>query len=155
MSSKLASNLIAAIGKAITQWQDATALFDEEIGERLELSMSERQCLACLTQGPRPAREIANATRLTRAAVTALLDRLEDRGLVRRNPDANDRRQVLVAMTAGAERLTMRYYGPIAAAGAEFLGGFSREQLATILKFVEGATALQQNQIDKLRRSKP
>lgn len=155
MSRIPASDLAAQIGKAIMQWQDMTSLFDAEVGERLKLSMSERQCLACLTLGPRPAREIANATRLTRAAVTTLLDRLEERGLVRRTPDAHDRRQVLVVMTAEAKRLTMRYYGPVAAAGAEFLGEFSREQLATILAFVEGATALQQDQIDRLRNSKP
>lgn len=136
------------------RWQDATALFDEEVGERLKLSMSERQCLACLVQGPRPAREIADATKLTRAAVTTLLDRLEARGLLRRTPDEHDRRQVLVAMTAEAERLTMQYYGPIAAEGADFLANFSQEQLATILGFIEGALELQLAHIDKVRKSK-
>lgn len=137
------------------RWQDATALFDEEVGERLKLSMSERQCLACLAHGARPAREIASATRLTRAAVTTLLDRLEARGLLRRTPDENDRRQVLVAMTAEAERLTMQYYGPIAAEGTDFLASFSRAQLAAILKFIEGALDLQLAQVDQLRESKP
>ena len=144
--------LIARIGAAISRWQDATTKFDEEVGERLDLSASERQCLALLAQGARPARDIAEATHLTRAAVTTLVDRLQDRGLVRRAADKKDRRQVLVSMTPKAERLTSQYYGPIVAKGTRFLAGFSRSQLATILEFVEGAVDLQSAEIDALAR---
>ena len=152
MSSEPPTEITAAIGKAISQWQDATALFDEEVGARLNLSSSERQCLACLAHGPRPAREIADATRLTRAAVTSLIDRLEARGLLKRTPDEHDRRQVLVSMTAKAEQLTMQYYGPIVAEGTKFLARFSRKELATILRFIEEALNLQLTQVDKVRK---
>ena len=140
-----------AISRAIMRWQDATQLFDEEVGARLDLSLSERQCLSCLAQGPRPARDIAEATRLTRGAVTTLLDRLEARELVKRTPDTHDRRQILVALTDTAHEATMQFYAPIAAEGMRFLGGFSDEQLTTILAFIEGATSLQLAQIDRLR----
>jgi DNA-binding MarR family transcriptional regulator len=142
--------LIAAIGAAIMRWQDATALYDEEVGARLGLSMSERLALGCLVHGPRPARDLAEAAHLTRAATTALIDRLAERGLVRRTPDATDRRQVLVSMTPKAQRATAAFYGPIAAEGAAFLAGFSHAELATILKFIEGALELQQRQIERL-----
>ncbi|MBO0763549.1 MAG: MarR family transcriptional regulator [Hyphomicrobiaceae bacterium] len=147
-------DLIASIGAAVMRWQDAAALYDEEVGARLGLSLTERQCLACLTRGPRPAREIAEATRLTRAAITTLVDRLEERGLVRRTPDTADRRQVLVSITPKARRQTAQYYGPIAAAGAVFLAGFSRAELAAIRKFVDGALELQQGQIARLERDR-
>jgi DNA-binding MarR family transcriptional regulator len=133
------------------RWQDATASFDEEFGAREGLSASERQCLVALARGPRPAREIAEATRLTRASVTTLVDRLEARGLLRRTADKNDRRQVLVSLTAKAEAMAQRYYGPIAAEGAQFLTGFSAHEQATILKFVEGALALQLSQVRRLQ----
>ncbi len=149
-SAPSSEELIAAIGAAIMRWQDATGRYDEEVGARLGLSMSERQCLACLAHGPRPARDIADAAHLTRAAVTTLVDRLEERGLVRRTPDSTDRRQVLVSMTSKAERLTAQHYGPIAAEGAALLATFSRAELATILKFVEGALELQQRHIERL-----
>src|SRR5215510_8385918 len=98
-SDSSSDDLIAAIGGAIMRWQDATALYDEKVGERLALSMSERHALACLAHGSRPARDLADATRLTRAAITTLVDRLEERGLVRRTPGTEDRREVLVSMT--------------------------------------------------------
>jgi len=151
-SPRSIDELIAAIGAAVMRWQDATARYDETVGERLDLSMSERQCLAALAHGPRPARDIAEATHLTRGAITTLVDRLEQRGLVRRTPGTQDRRQVLVSMTPKAQRVAAQYYGAIAAEGAAFLAGFSRADLTTILKFVEGALALQQRQIERMER---
>jgi DNA-binding MarR family transcriptional regulator len=153
-SDPTSEDLIAAIGAAVMQWQDATQLYDERVGARLGLSMSERQCLGALAHGPRPARDIAEATHLTRAAITTLVDRLEERGLVRRTPDTVDRRQVLVSMTPKAQRLTAQFYAPIAAAGAAFLAGFSHAELMTILKFIEGALDLQQRQIEALEPRK-
>lgn len=152
MSSSPPLDRLQAIGVAIMRWQDATALFDEEFGVREGLSASERQCLAALAHGPRPAREIADATRLTRASVTTLVDRLESRGLLRRTADDKDRRQVLVSLTAKAKSLARRYYGPIAAEGAKFLAGFSEQEHATILKFMDGALALQLAQVDRIRK---
>jgi DNA-binding MarR family transcriptional regulator len=153
MSTSKPTDLIQAIGIAISRWQDATALFDEEFGSRENLSASERQCLSCLAHGPRPARDIAAATRLTRAAVTTLVDRLEARGLVRRTPGDTDRRQVLVAMTPKAEALAERYYGPIVAEGMQILSRFSADEQAIILRFVEEALGLQLAQVDRLRQT--
>ena len=39
MSSKASEDTMTAIGRAIMRWQDATALFDEEVGARLGLSL--------------------------------------------------------------------------------------------------------------------
>jgi DNA-binding MarR family transcriptional regulator len=153
-SDDSSAELSAAISAAVMRWQDATALFDEKVGARLGLSMSERQCLACLAHGPRPARDIAAATHLTRAAITTLVDRLEERGLVRRSPGTADRREVLVSMTPKAQRAAAQYYGPIAAEGAALLGGFTRAELATILRFIEGATELQERHIARLEHER-
>jgi DNA-binding MarR family transcriptional regulator len=146
------SEMVAEISAAVMRWQDATERFDEIVGERLDLSSTERRCLAALVERPRPAREIASATGLTRAAVTTLVDRLEARGLVQRTPDTLDRRQVLVSMTPRARRLTAQHYAPIASEGAELLAGLTAEELATIRKFVEAAAALQKKYIDELTR---
>lgn len=151
-SSASTKDLIAAISAAVMRWQDATQRYDEAVGARLDLSTSERQCLACLVHGARPARDIARATHLTRAAVTTLVDRLERRGLVRRAADAEDRRQVLVSMTAKAKRLTGQFYAAIAAEGAGLLARYSREELATVLDFIEAAVALQEKYMGLLER---
>jgi DNA-binding MarR family transcriptional regulator len=62
--------------------------------------------------------ELASAEAVAQPSMTALVGRLEARGLVRREPDPDDRRAVRVAITdAGAEQLAS-----VRAARAELLG---------------------------------
>jgi DNA-binding MarR family transcriptional regulator len=62
--------------------------------------------------------ELASAEAVAQPSMTTLVARLEARGLVRREPDPDDRRAVRVAITdAGAEQLAA-----VRAARAELLG---------------------------------
>jgi DNA-binding MarR family transcriptional regulator len=54
--------------------------------------------------GPRTPAELAEAAGVTRATMTGLIDTLERDGLVRREPDLNDRRMMSVRLTAKAEK---------------------------------------------------
>ncbi|CAN7372503.1 MarR family transcriptional regulator [Ensifer sp. T173] len=152
-SSPAPDGLVRAIGGAVMRWQDATQAYDEAVGERLQLNAAERRCLAFLHAGPRPAGAIAEETGLTPAAVTALIDRMEARGLLQRTRSAEDRRKVMVENTDAVEMLTAPYYRPIAEEGAGFLATFSAEEQAVLLRFLEGATALQQKHLAALRFS--
>ncbi|WP_084013015.1 MULTISPECIES: MarR family transcriptional regulator [unclassified Mesorhizobium] len=60
-----------------------------------------------------PANLVARETNLTPAAVTTLIDRLEKRGFVSRQPDPDDRRKVMVAAGKKTEELVRRCYHPI------------------------------------------
>ena len=77
--------------------------------------------------------QLTEATGLSSAATTTLLDRLEGKGLVRRLRDAADRRKVIVEMTELGQRLSGEIYGPLAGAGAEMLEGYSDAELTLIL----------------------
>ena len=89
--------MVRAIGEAVMLFQDATQAFDEQVGERFGLNLAERHCIALLVaRGPQTASAIAREICFTPAAVTALIDRLERRGFVRRRPDPDDRRKVMV-----------------------------------------------------------
>ena len=145
------AHLIADIGTAVMRWQDATQAFDGAVGERLALNSAERRCLSFLFAGPQSASAIADAVGLTRAAVTSLVDRLEERGFVKRHRDQRDRRQVKVAVTDAARKSTMKYYGAIAAQGADLLGGMSDAELRTLKNFFETALALQQRHVSIIR----
>ncbi len=133
-----------AIGQTIMRWQDATEAFDDAVGQPHDLNSADRRCLSFVSQGPRTASAIAKETALTPAAVTALIDRLEARGLVHRRPDASDRRKVLVEATDKTRDLILATYAPTARAGVEFLAHYSLKELATIRRFLEEALALQQ-----------
>ncbi|MGY1828063.1 MULTISPECIES: MarR family transcriptional regulator [unclassified Blastococcus] len=67
---------------------------------------------------------LGSAVELSSASVTALVDRLERAGHLRRVRDDADRRRVTLEMSAGSM-----------AAGAEFFGGLQRDLLAAMEGF--------------------
>jgi DNA-binding MarR family transcriptional regulator len=150
-SSMNRADMKMAISLAIMGWQDATQAYDEAVGVRLGLSMAERHCLGLLYGGPQSAGAVAAATGLTPAAVTALIDRLEARGLLTRTRSLEDRRKVVIEGTDLTRQLSARYYGAIAQEGEKVIGAFSDAELATILRFVTAAFDLQRDQLARLK----
>jgi DNA-binding MarR family transcriptional regulator len=150
MSSRQREQLVTAIGRAIMRYQDATEAFDEAVGQLHDLNSAERRCLSFVSPGPQTASAIAKETALTPAAVTALVDRLESRGLVHRRRDAEDRRKVMVAATDKARALAANAYGPIARAGAELLSRYSIKELMLLSRFLDEALALQRQMTEAL-----
>lgn len=142
--SSLRAVLTARIGEDIMRWQDATQDYDEAVGLQQALGPAERRCLSVTWSRPQPAGAIATATGLTRAAVTALIDRLEARGLVRREADPTDRRRVLVAQTEAARALVADTYQRLADAGARLIEGYSDAELETVARFIADARRIQE-----------
>ena len=64
------------------------------------LSYTEARLLSSLTDEPRRITELAQLEGLARPTMTLLVKRLEERGLVRRERQADDQRVVLVWLTA-------------------------------------------------------
>lgn len=76
---------------------DATVIFHGAIAERLGIHSTDEKTMSLLErEGPMLAGAIAEKTGLATASVTALLDRLEARGFIRRTRDPADRRRVIV-----------------------------------------------------------
>jgi DNA-binding MarR family transcriptional regulator len=100
-----------------------------------ELTPPEVSALSRLERaGAATASDLARAEQITPQAVGATLTGLEERGLIERRPDPDDRRRVLLTVTR-AGRQTMRSKR---SARAEQLAralsdGFSPEELATLM----------------------
>ena len=144
MSSLSKDGLIAELGGLVMRWQDATQRHDEAVGARWRLNASERLCLSFLMRGPQTASAIAAETRLTPAAVTALVDRLAERGFVRRRPDPNDRRKVMVEAGEAAMALVAEAYQPLQQAGEAMLGRYSETELAAFRRILLDSIAVQE-----------
>jgi DNA-binding MarR family transcriptional regulator len=114
---------------------------EEEIFGRSDLSRGDVGVLAALrVMGP-PHRlsptQLFRGLMLSSAGMTSRVDRLEARGLVRRLRDPNDRRGVLVELTAEGRRLVDRVLQENTRSESELLAGLSgaeRARLATTLK---------------------
>lgn len=136
--------LIEALGLTVVRWQDATQRFDELVGEIYGLSATERLCLSFLYPGPQTPSAIARHVRLTPAAVTTLIDRLERRGFVRRKPDPRDRRKVWVEAAEQALHVTTEAYLPLQQAGQNILEKYTLAELRTVQAILADSIAAQE-----------
>lgn len=74
--------------------------------------------------------EIAEQTLITKGGITGILDRLEARGLVKRVPSRDDRRSVLVRLSAKGVDLFCKLYPELTRANRAFLEkAFTAEQM--------------------------
>lgn len=142
--------LIAELGATIVRWQDATQRYDEAVGEIYGIGPAERLALSLLWHGPQTASAIARHTRLTPAAVTALIDRLEARGFVRRRPDPADRRKVMVEAAEETARVTAEAYAPLQRAGEKNLGRYTEEQLRLVAELLSDSLDIQEQMTAEL-----
>jgi DNA-binding MarR family transcriptional regulator len=136
--------LIEALGMVVVRWQDATQKYDEAVGEIYGLSAAERLCLSFLWPDPQTASAIARHIRLTPAAVTSLIDRLEARGFVRRKSDPNDRRKVLVEAAEATLKITAEAYLPLRDAGAESLAKYTEAELQVVANVLSDSLSIQE-----------
>lgn len=73
---------------------------------------------------------------LNSASATALVDRLERLGLVRRERDTRDRRRVLLAVQDEAVTLGWSFFGPLIHAMVGAMRSFDASELATVRRFL-------------------
>jgi len=86
--------------------------------------------------GPPIMTSISDQLGVTRRNVTALVDALEEEGLVRRKPHPTDRRATVIEMTTQGARMMDRIYDEHRAAVAELfaeLGEEDRQELVRLL----------------------
>jgi DNA-binding MarR family transcriptional regulator len=77
------------------------------IAQELDLHPGQAIVLRLLSE-PRPMGELANAMRCDSSNITGIVDRLEERELVERQPAPHDRRVKLIALTSAGRRLRER-----------------------------------------------
>ena len=75
------------------------------LAQEFELAPQQMIALRILGGGPRKMSDLADALFCDSSNVTGIVDRLEERGLVRRKSDKKDRRVKLLILTAEGERV--------------------------------------------------
>jgi DNA-binding MarR family transcriptional regulator len=143
--------LIMQLGGAMQAYQRSTQTFDDEVGRQLGLNPTDLRCLDWLVDARRSARQLSEATGLSSAATTTLIDRLERKGFVRRVPHDTDRRQVLVEMTDEGRERVDRFYGPLVVEGSTMLDAYPKAQLQVMLDYLLAITELTDRHRQALR----
>jgi DNA-binding MarR family transcriptional regulator len=105
-----------------------------------------------LLTGPSTAGKLAELTGLTTGAVTAMIDRLEKAGYVKRTRDKHDRRKVIVVPDETRIYAEIAPFSMSMGVALETLSkGFSEDELEIILRFLAEANSAANKEISKLR----
>ncbi|MEQ4717645.1 MarR family transcriptional regulator [Nonomuraea sp. B19D2] len=146
--------VIGEIAVELRLLQQSFDVFDEAAATRLRLNRTDLRCLdVVLADGPVPAGQISAALKLSPAATTTVIDRLERAGMVVRSPDPGNRRRVLVTATEAARSAEAEIFVPVGQAGARALQRYGTDELAIILDFLRTARRIQEEQAASVRAS--
>jgi len=121
------------------------ARHQEEVFERFGLNRGEVGVLSALRiAGPRnrlSPTKLFKGLMLSSAGITSRLDRLEERGLVKRTRDPEDRRGVLVELTDEGARIVDEAVTANTAGERELIAGLSSEEIDTLTALLKKLVA--------------
>jgi len=128
-----------------------TVLYQQNVAASLGLYNNDYISVDILREkGPVTAGELSKLTGLTTGSVTALIDRLEKNGYVRRQNDPNDRRKVIIVPLYEQKKDVVDAYLPLHTAMVNLASSYTDEELALITQFLGKASAVLEEQIDQL-----
>ncbi|MBF6328335.1 MarR family transcriptional regulator [Nocardia transvalensis] len=141
-SGKARNETLNSLQLALREQATRTVLFHSAVASRLGLTVTDLSCLNLLSMdGPQTPGQLARRIGITRGgAVTAMVDRLEKAGYVRRDRDPADRRRVLIALTDTVVQRVTPLFADLGRAIAEQLADYHDHDLTALLGFVTDTT---------------
>jgi DNA-binding MarR family transcriptional regulator len=147
------AQLLGELVAEIRAGQRATDMVDETVTELLGINRTDARCIDVLEErGRMSAGELATATRLTTGAITAVVDRMQRLGYVRRVADPSDRRRVLIEPTPEVFEATRELMHVMAEEGGPMVERYSDDELRLIVEFTRASRELQERHADWLRQ---
>jgi DNA-binding MarR family transcriptional regulator len=129
--------LIARISELMRDNASLAVVLHQVIADRFGLGPSDLKCLdLARRERPLTAGRLAELTRMSTSAVTAMLDRLERAGFIARERDTADRRRVYVVSTGRHEADVAAAFEPMQRAMLALLSGQSDDRLEFLAEFI-------------------
>ncbi|WP_307812772.1 MarR family winged helix-turn-helix transcriptional regulator [Micromonospora coerulea] len=92
---------------------------------------------------------------LSSGSVTALIDRLERAGHIRRDRDTADRRKILLHYADRGAALAMEFFQPLGSRTDRVMARFTDEELAVVHRFMAEMSASLREHRDAIRAARP
>jgi DNA-binding MarR family transcriptional regulator len=132
----------------------AAVRFQIAIADQLRMPLTDIHAIgAVLEFGAIGVRRLADLMGMTTGATTRLVDRLEQRGFVVREPDPDDRRRVVLRAVPERVAEVARYFDPIGERWSEQLAGYDEEQLRFLVEFLRQGREHAVRETEALRAS--
>src|ERR1700710_1994899 len=129
----------------------ASLMHQHVIAEYAGLHVTDAECIDFLMEmGPSTAGALAKATRLTTGAITNVIDRLERSGFVKRSPDPNDRRKVVVSYIPQKKVGVTADYASLAGEVQELFMKYNLDELNLLTTNMQALTDIYIRQVNNL-----
>ncbi|MEM6612753.1 MAG: MarR family transcriptional regulator [Cyanobacteria bacterium P01_C01_bin.72] len=125
--------------------------FDAAIADKVGISRNDLRCLNLLEHGPMLPKNIGSKLELTSGSITALLDRLEKRKLIKRKPHPEDRRAILIEATPLVYQELGQMYRKMGEAVVELSNEYGRKEATQTAKHLNDLSNKFKNVINGLK----
>lgn len=140
---------------AVRRFTRSSLILQHVIAQDIGLNVTDAECLDFLQEmGPSTAGALAKAARLTTGAITNVIDRLEKAGFVKRSPDPNDRRKVIVSFIPDKHTNAKIHYDALGKAVGELFAGYDAEQLKFLIEHTTTLNEIYQQQVVNIDAAK-
>jgi len=153
-SQETRARLLEELARELRQLNGLSASFFRAAAARIGVTVTDMQVIENLAStGPTTAGQLAELTGLTTGAITGMLNRLEEAGLVRRERDPDDGRRVIVRLAPDKDQIRGMgpYFDSIGKAWDEMASHYDDEQIAFLVEFLKRGNALSRQEILRLQ----
>jgi DNA-binding MarR family transcriptional regulator len=150
------AELLHELARELRQFSGVSASYFRAAAARSGMTATDMQVIDSLAiTGPTTAGQLADLTGLTTGAITGMLNRLEEAGVVRRERDPEDGRRVIVQLVP--EKESVEGSGPgfdsMGKAWDDLAERYDDEQLALLVAFLQRSNAISREEILRLREA--
>jgi DNA-binding MarR family transcriptional regulator len=132
--------IVREVAREMRLMSSFDALFSQAVADRVGVHSTDIETLDLLNVlGPMTAGRLSQLTGLSTGATTRLVDRLVRAGFVRREPDDQDRRRVIIAPVPENLGDVGKLYVPLMEKLGAVWASFSDDELAVILRFAQNS----------------
>jgi DNA-binding MarR family transcriptional regulator len=128
-------------------------LFHQAAGQILGINVTDMKCLDIIVlRGFSTPSELSGLTGLSTGSTTAMIDRLEKRGLVERRSNPDDRRGTIISLTKKSGKKLPVLFESISNAMNNLVSSYSAEELEILSDFFSKVILLWKNEREHLRQ---
>ncbi|PRS26254.1 MarR family transcriptional regulator [Bacillus sp. RJGP41] len=149
--NRLNSALLESLTHRLQRYGMRSVLFQQNMAQKIGVSHTDLKSAEILNEtGLITAGELSKITGLSTGSVTALINRLEKSGYVKRERDQLDGRKVMIMPIPERQEQIKSHYQSLSMATKELCSAYNEQELILINQFVEEITKIMDKENDKL-----
>ncbi|CAN7616135.1 MarR family transcriptional regulator [Peribacillus frigoritolerans] len=149
--NRVNSALLESLTHRLQRYGMRSVLFQQNMAHKIGVSHTDLKSAEILNEtGPITAGELSKITGLSTGSVTALINRLEKSGYVKRERDQLDGRKVMIMPIPERQEQIKSHYQSLSMATKELCSAYNEQELILINQFVEEITKIMDKENDKL-----